>query len=175
MIYVTHDQTEALTMSDRIAVLKDGTIQQLATPADLYDRPENAFVAQFIGESNRLSGIVRAVHGEGRCTVDVADGHSVEALAVSVGPVGSPTTLCIRPERVILRPAGSECDNIVAARVEELIYHGDHTRARLRVPGSSDFLIKIPNTHGELKIAPGVTIEIGWWSGDCRALDAPPK
>ncbi len=68
-----------------------------------------------------------------------------------------------------------ERDNIVVARVEELIYHGDHTRARLRVPGSSDFLIRVPNTRSELNIVPGLTIEIGWWSGDCRALDAPPK
>ena len=94
-------------------------------------------------------------------------------MAVNIGPPGSRTTLCIRPERVILHPAAGECDNIVGARVEELIYHGDHTRARLRVPGSSDFLIKVPNTLGELKIAPGDTIEIGWRSGDCRALDAP--
>ena len=173
VVYVTHDQSEALTMSDRIAVLKDGSIEQLATPADLYDRPQNAFVAQFIGESNRLSGVLQAIDNEGRCTVEIAEGHALEAMAVNVGPLGSRTTLSIRPERVILRPAGGECKNILLAHVEELIYHGDHTRARLRVPGSSDFLIKVPNVPGELSIAPGDTIEIGWRSGDCRALDAP--
>jgi len=175
VVYVTHDQTEALTMSDRIAVLKDGSIQQLATPADLYDRPQNAFVAQFIGESNRLSGVLRAMNNEGRCTVEIADGHIVEAMAVNIGPLGSRTTLSIRPERVVLHPAEGQCHNTLAAHVEELIYHGDHTRARLRVPGSSDFLIKVPNTLGELSIAPGDTIDIGWRSGDCRALDAPPN
>ncbi|MEJ7669481.1 MAG: ABC transporter ATP-binding protein [Casimicrobiaceae bacterium] len=175
VVYVTHDQTEALTMSDRIAVLKDGSIQQLATPADLYDRPQNAFVAQFIGESNRLSGVLRAMNNEGRCTVEIADGHTVEAMAVNIGPLGSRTTLSIRPERVVLHPAEGQCNNTLAARVEELIYHGDHTRARLQVPSSSEFLIKVPNTLGELGIAPGDTIEIGWRSGDCRALDAPPN
>jgi putative spermidine/putrescine transport system ATP-binding protein len=173
VVYVTHDQTEALTMSDRIAVLKDGSIQQLATPAELYDRPQNAFVAQFIGESNRLGGVLRALDSEGRCTVEIAEGHSLVAMAVNIGPLGSRITLSIRPERVILHPAEGQCNNILVAHVEELIYHGDHTRARLRVPGSSDFLIKVPNTPGELSIAPGDTIEIGWRSGDCRALDAP--
>ena len=173
VVYVTHDQTEALTMSDRIAVLKNGSIQQLATPADLYDRPQNAFVAQFIGESNRLGGVLRAIDSAGRCTVEIAEGHTLEAMAVNIGPLGSRITLSIRPERVILHPAEGQCKNILVARVEELIYHGDHTRARLRVPGSSDFLIKVPNTPGEVSITPGDTIEIGWRSGDCRALDAP--
>ncbi len=174
VVYVTHDQTEALTMSDRIAVLKDGSIQQLATPADLYDRPQNAFVAQFIGESNRLIGVLRAINSEGHCTVEIADGHVVEAMAINIGPVGSSTTLSIRPERVVLHPAEGQCNTILAARVEELIYHGDHTRARLRVSGSSDFLIKVPNSRGELSIAAGDQIEVGWRSADCRALDAPP-
>ena len=71
VVYVTHDQSEALTMSNRIAVFNDGVIQQLATPADLYERPENAFVAQFIGENNRLAGKVdgdrrRQLRGRGR-------------------------------------------------------------------------------------------------------------
>jgi putative spermidine/putrescine transport system ATP-binding protein len=173
VVYVTHDQSEALTMSDRIAVLNNGVIQQLATPADLYDRPQNAFVAQFIGESNRLSGVVREINSEGRCTVAIADGHVLEAMAVNVGNPGSRTTLSIRPERVLLHPREEHCDNILEAHVEELIYHGDHTRARLRVPGSSDFLIKLGHIRGELGIALGDTIEIGWRSGDSRALDAP--
>src|SRR5947207_4885727 len=173
VVYVTHDQTEALTMSDRIAVLKNGSIQQLATPADLYDRPQNAFVAQFIGESNRLRGVVRGIDSEGRCTVEIANGQIVGAVPVNIGTLGSRTTLSIRPERVMLRPREAQCDNIVAAHVEELIYHGDHTRARLRVPGSTDFLIRLANNVGDLTIAHGDTIEIGWRSGDCRALDAP--
>ncbi len=64
VVYVTHDQSEALTMSDRIAVFNDGVIQQLAAPATLYEKPENAFVAQFIGENNRFRGKVEAIEGE---------------------------------------------------------------------------------------------------------------
>ncbi len=64
VVYVTHDQSEALTMSDRIAVFNDGVIQQLAAPADLYERPENAFVAEFIGENNRLLGKIKAIEND---------------------------------------------------------------------------------------------------------------
>jgi len=175
VVYVTHDQSEALTMSDRIAVLKEGAIQQLATPADLYDRPQNAFVAQFIGESNRLQGVVRAFREDGSCTVDIDGGHSIESTAVNVDTVGATTTLSIRPERVLVEPQAGDCENHLVACVEELIYHGDHTRVRLKVPGSREFLIKFTNTRGERNIATGDTIHIGWRSADCRALDASPK
>jgi len=82
VVYVTHDQSEALTMSDRIAVFHDGVVRQLASPADLYERPESAFVAQFVGESNRLVGRVTAVNGR-TCVVEV-EGGEVRALAIAV-------------------------------------------------------------------------------------------
>ena len=71
VVYVTHDQAEALTMSDRIAVFNDGVVQQLSTPDELYERPQNSFVAQFIGENNKLNGIVQDVAGNGSCTVSL--------------------------------------------------------------------------------------------------------
>ena len=88
VVYVTHDQSEALTMSDRIAVFNDGAIQQLATPDDLYERPQNSFVAQFIGENNRLRGKVVAVNGTG-CQVEIAGGGNVQALPVRIDGVGA--------------------------------------------------------------------------------------
>src|SRR6185312_7197912 len=107
VVYVTHDQSEALTMSDRIAVFNDGAIQQLATPTELYERPVNSFVAQFIGENNTLQGRVVGVNGSG-CTVDV-DGARIEALAVNIPGVGGPTTLSLRPERVRINPDSNGC------------------------------------------------------------------
>ena len=127
VVYVTHDQSEALTMSNRIAVMHHGAIQQVATPQDLYERPENAFVAQFIGESNRIQGTVREVNGH-TCVVAV-EGGEVRALAVKIAGVGSASTLSLRPERVLIDPSPERCPNVFEARVEELIYHGDHTRA----------------------------------------------
>ena len=108
VVYVTHDQSEALTMSDRVAVFHQGEIQQIADPRTLYEEPRNTFVANFIGENNRLSGTLLARNGE-RCQVQLARGEKVEALAVNVGQAGDPVTLSIRPERVrqpILRPRG---------------------------------------------------------------------
>ena len=170
-VYVTHDQSEALTMSDRIAVFNDGEVQQLATPGDLYERLQNSFVAQFIGENNKLPGRVVALNGSG-CTVEIAGGHKVEATAVKVDGLGSPTTLSLRPERVKIDPADGSCANVFPATVEELIYLGDHTRARVAVCGQKDFVVKVPNTEGVPQFAPGSTIRVGWRKEDCRALDA---
>jgi putative spermidine/putrescine transport system ATP-binding protein len=175
VLYVTHDQSEALSMSDRIAVFNDGAVQQLASPADLYERPRSAFVAQFIGESSRLFGRVRAMGADGTCSVETDGGDMVPALAVNIGGPGARTTLSIRPERVVVQPRDGECDAVLPARVEEIIYHGDHMRVRLDVRGSREFLVKLPPTQRELTIAVGTTITIGWRCADCRALDAPEE
>jgi putative spermidine/putrescine transport system ATP-binding protein len=171
VVYVTHDQSEALTMSDRIAVFNDGAIQQLATPEDLYERPENAFVAQFIGENNRFRGKVTAMNGT-TCQVTIEGGAGVKALAVNVDAVGQPTTLSLRPERVKINPSAGSMPNLFSAEVRELIYLGDHVRTRVAVCGHEDFVIKLPNTEGGVQFEPGAKITIGWKAEDCRALDA---
>jgi putative spermidine/putrescine transport system ATP-binding protein len=169
VVYVTHDQTEALTMSNRIAVMNHGTIQQVATPQGLYDQPENAFVAQFIGENNRLAGAVRAV--DGRSCVVAVEGGEVQALAVNIEGVGARSTLSLRPDRVLIDPSPEACANVFDACVEELIYHGDHTRVRVRACGSDDFIVKLPNAAARVQLAAGQHIRIGWQVEDCRALD----
>lgn len=171
VVYVTHDQSEALTMSDRVAVFNDGAIQQLAKPDDLYERPQNSFVAQFIGENNRLKGKVVAMNGSG-CEVEIEGGGKIEAVPVKVGGVGAATTLSLRPERVRLNPANGHYSNVFQARIEELIYLGDFTRVRATVCGSSEFIIKVPNAEGAPDLAPGTLISVGWKKEDCRALDA---
>ncbi len=170
VVYVTHDQGEALTMSDRVAVFNDGVIQQLAAPAQLYEAPENAFVAQFIGENNRLHGRVRAVNGA-LCEVDVG-GACVRALAVRVAGQGATTTLSLRPERVHLNPNGGDWPNHFPGRVEELIYHGDHIRTRVRVLDHDDFIVKVPNRGGHGPLREGDEVAVAWAAEDCRALDA---
>ncbi|MEH6814704.1 MAG: ABC transporter ATP-binding protein, partial [Motiliproteus sp.] len=118
VLYVTHDQTEALTMSDRVAVFNDGVVQQLASPTDLYEAPSNSFVAQFIGENNKISGTVAKVEN-GCCHVSVG-GNTVRALPVNVLESGKPTTLSIRPERIEINPAKGHYDNHFEASVLEL-------------------------------------------------------
>ena len=170
VVYVTHDQSEALTMSNRIAVFEDGVIQQLAAPADLYERPDNAFVASFIGENNKLAGKVEAMNGKS-CAVRLTDGSLVQALPVNVAGTGEKTTLSLRPERVRIAPP-EDLANSFDARVEELIYLGDHIRTRVSVCGNPDFIIKVPNAARNDQLATGETVRVGWAAEDCRALDA---
>ncbi|WP_421857420.1 ABC transporter ATP-binding protein [Oricola sp.] len=170
VVYVTHDQTEALTMSDRVAVFNDGIIQQLSTPDVLYEAPQNSFVAQFIGENNKLNGLVTAVD-DGACAVEVSGGVKLKADPVNIAGVGTNTTLSLRPERVELQPA-DEMDNMVDGRVEELIYLGDHIRVRMNVAGNDEFIVKVRNRGERNKLAEGETVRIGWAASDCKALDA---
>ncbi|MGD9289612.1 MAG: ABC transporter ATP-binding protein, partial [Desulfobacterales bacterium] len=159
VVYVTHDQSEALTMSNRIAVFNDGIIQQLSTPDVLYEKPENAFVAQFIGENNRIAGRVVEI-SEDRCMVEVARGETVKALKVNVDAVGDRTSLSLRPERVTVNPTEGQLENIFESTVKELIYLGDHIRTRVNVCGNDDFIVKVPNAYGHFSIKRGQQIKL---------------
>src|SRR6056297_3820418 len=118
-VYVTHDQTEALTMSDRVAVFDDGRIQQLAAPDTLYEEPQNSFVAQFIGENNTLEGTVSEISGD-VCTITLDNGEVIDAKPVNVSKVGERTLVSIRPERVETnRERLQEGAHTLKARVEE--------------------------------------------------------
>jgi putative spermidine/putrescine transport system ATP-binding protein len=174
VVYVTHDQTEALTMSNRIAVFDDGVIQQLASPDVLYELPENAFVAGFIGENNKLMGRITDVNGQ-TCSVEVDGGGTIQALAVNIDGAGSRTTMSLRPERVFVDPPAGSVPNVFEAKVEELIYHGDHMRTRVNVCGHDDFIVKVPNSAGHVHLKPGEVVKVGWQAEDCRALDNPPE
>ena len=170
IVYVTHDQSEALTMSNRIAVFNDGIIQQLASPEQLYEAPENAFVAQFIGENNTLRGKVSDMNGT-TCKVTLENGQSVDALAVNVDSVGTETSISLRPERVLVNPKKNSCKNLMEAQVLELIYLGDHIRSRVNVCGHDDFIIKVPNSADHAQLRPGDSVQVGWHVEDARALD----
>jgi len=171
VVYVTHDQSEALTMSNRIAVFDDGVIQQLAPPPSLYEEPQNAFVAAFIGENNKLVGKITGVNGNS-CSVELDSGGTVQALAVNIGQVGERTTLSLRPERVLIDPPADKYPNTFEAKVEELIYLGDHIRTRINFAGNDQFVVKVPNAQGHAIINEGGSVRVGWAMEDCRALDA---
>ena len=170
VVYVTHDQGEALTMSDRVAVFHQGEIQQIAPPRTLYEEPKNTFVANFIGENNRLNGRLLSQSGE-RCVVELGRGEKVEALAVNVGQTGEPVTLSIRPERVSLNGSSDQCVNRFSGRVAEFIYLGDHVRVRLEVCGKTDFFVKQPIAELDPALAVGDVVPLGWQVEHVRALD----
>ena len=169
VVYVTHDQSEALTMSNRIAVFNDGVVQQLSTPDILYEKPENSFVAKFIGENNTLNGVVKEVNGS-TCTVDLDNGHgTVKALKVNINGAGDKTQLSIRPERVTIDSNNPDANNF-SGKIQELIYLGDHIRARLDVCGNNEFIVKVPN-EGSFSHKEGDVLNLSWNPDDVRALD----
>ncbi|MGY8665994.1 ABC transporter ATP-binding protein [Bradyrhizobium sp. UFLA05-109] len=171
VVYVTHDQGEALTMSDRIAVFDKGRIQQLGKPTDVYERPANPFVARFIGDNNALHGTVLEVSGA-RCSVrvDGDNGRPIEAALGTALQRGDPTTLSIRPERIRIAPA-RDGENGVDAIVREIIYLGDHVRVRASALGSEDVIVKIANGQPlPTNISPGGRVSIAWSFEDCPAL-----
>ncbi|NVK47470.1 MAG: ABC transporter ATP-binding protein [Rhodobacteraceae bacterium] len=171
VVYVTHDQGEALTMSDRVAVFNDGRIQQLAPPAELYERPDNSFVAGFIGENNKLPGVVEELNGE-RAVVRLENGELIDATAVNVKAKGEKTLVSIRPERVEFKPELiPEGAHTIDAEVLEVIYMGDILRTRMRVAGHDEFVVKCRNTIDQMHLTPGQRIRIGWNPLDARALD----
>ncbi|KIC10384.1 spermidine/putrescine ABC transporter ATP-binding protein [Leisingera sp. ANG-M1] len=172
VVYVTHDQTEALTMSDRVAVFDDGRIQQIAPPDQLYESPENSFVAQFIGENNTLEGTVKEINN-GVALVQLDDGELIDCKPVNVSRPGERTRVSIRPERVEYNKERlQEGAHTLKAEVLEFIYMGDIFRTRLRVAGNDEFIIKTRNAPDQTRLQPGQQIEIGWLPEDCRALDA---
>ncbi len=172
-IYVTHDQQEAMVLSDRVAVFEGGRLRQVASPEGLYEEPTCSFVARFVGENNRIPGVVEGIDG---AIVEVLSGESrIRALLVAPLEVGDRTTLSIRPERIRLAPEPDQFANDFKAEVLDLAFLGDHLRVRMRLLESGDFIVKIPNTVGHGGVVPGDRVRVGWTATDCRALDFEPE
>src|SRR5262249_2779517 len=127
-IYVTHDQEEALVLSDRVAVMRDGRIEQIGSAGDLYDRPVNAFVAGFIGESNLLPAKIVAAQSDAAQVEVPAFGRSVSAIAALGLQAGQQAALLIRPEHVLITDGSG-----IAAEIVDLVYLGELTALQLRL------------------------------------------
>lgn len=172
-IYVTHDQGEALTMSDRIAILRDGILQQIGTPEEIYERPANLFVAQFMGENNVLNGTVQRVNGK-TCAVLLDTGHVIMAQRNGVEGVSSRAFVCVRPEGIAIDGGNGSHVNALSGMVTELIYSGDHTRVCVDVPGHGTMIVKTMHHTNGFRARPGSEVELKWQSQCCTALEAPP-
>jgi len=137
-LYVTHDQEEALTMSDRLAVMSNGKVEQLGAPRDVYERPETSFVADFLGVSNLMRG--RVVEGR---SVDVG---GVTLSAAQGEPRGGVVRLTIRPERVRIEPPATEGENRVPATIERFVYLGSTTQVFVALPGGDRVQALVANS-----------------------------
>ena len=170
VVYVTHDQGEALTMSDRIAIFSDGVIQQLAPPLDLYEHPSNAFVASFIGENNQLSGNLAEAKGASWAVDMRGVGRILVRGRTGAPSVGQGLSMSIRPERLVLGDGAQSADNHFPCRVLDRIYQGDHIRVKLQAPSEDVLVAKIPNRRGADLLEVGSTIVAGFHAEDCSAF-----
>ena len=163
-IYVTHDQEEALTMSDRIAVMNYGLVLQVGTPHEIYERPASRFVADFIGETNLIAGEVASVTAEA-IEVKLPGGERIKASLIPRAAVGQAVTLAVRPERVRLEPDPSVGGfNRLEAEVFEVVFNGATTSILLRLPDGQVLIVRQP-TVGTMRTAPpekGQRVRLGW-------------
>jgi putative spermidine/putrescine transport system ATP-binding protein len=179
MLHVTHDQSEALSLSDRIGVLAAGTLQQLGTPQELYDDPANALVARFLGESNRLPGRVEWREDD---LAQVRLDCGLEAWArVADAGIGERCIISIRPERVAVAavPASEMGEGALPATLQDIIFHGDHLRLRLLVgaPGArlDEVIVKRPAAAPLAGLSPGGQASVAWQPYHARAFRPEPR
>jgi putative spermidine/putrescine transport system ATP-binding protein len=171
MVYVTHDQSEALTMSDRVAVFDQGVIQQIASPTELYENPDNAFVAGFIGENNGLVGEVNDI-GPAYASMRLSGGQVLHGKKGHGIVQGGRAILALRPERVFIGDTSDDTPNRLSGTVDETIYCGDHRRIYITISGAKSFIIKIPNNQNMALPASGQKVTVAWHRDDCKIVAA---
>ena len=171
VIYVTHDQTEALTMSDRIAVFNDGVVQQCATPDELYERPGNAFVADFIGENNMVPGKVVAVE-EDAVHVSISGDQKVVTQVADAEQTDMKCIVSVRPEKIFLDSGESEAahDNEIRARFMVRHYVGDFIRYYFELDDGTGVTVKTLNDLAAPRFQEGEQARLMWQQDDCFAF-----
>ena len=163
MVYVTHDQSEAMTMSDRVAVFRHGRIQQIDDPRRLYERPANLFVASFIGENNRLKARFVEDSDAGECVVQIEGGSTVRGIAAGACRAQAPAIVSIRPEHVnvVAGIAGKNATNQLPARVAETIFLGGHVRVCLQT-AAGELVANVPAQAAQALPAAGAEAIAQW-------------
>ena len=166
-LYVTHDQEEALVLSDRIGVMRAGRLEQVGTARELYERPASAFVAGFLGESNLLLGQVTHLE-DNRAAIRVPGWPApIPGVAASGLTVGAKATALVRPEHVRLGAEAPDPPDVVEARVEEVVYLGDLVALRLLAPGRVTLWCRRFARDG---VPAGETVKTGFGREDVRIL-----
>lgn len=169
VLYVTHDQGEALTMADRVAVLNEGRLQQLGRPEELYERPANAFVADFVGETNFLDG--RLISREGEVAQVVLGPGAIVHGALSPGaepPDGASVRVAVRPERVLCRTVNFGANGGCAGVVEETVYEGASLAVIVRLEFGAVIKARLSTQDREAHWQPGDALEVHWQPEDGR-------
>ena len=167
-VYVTHDQEEALTMSDRIAVMNEGKVQQIADPTTLYELPKNSFVANFIGQINVFSGVVESVSGD-RVTLRTSREMRIEAYSQEGAgvEVGAEAQAAVRPEKIRFGGAG---DNASTAEIRQIVYLGVSTQYIAELPGGEKLVLYQQNAQDAENPGVGDEVPVSWDARNCLVL-----
>lgn len=170
VIYVTHDQSEALTMSDRIAIFNNGDILQIGSPHEIYEEPNCSFVANFIGEINNFPGMVINAGTNGSVEVALDCGLNTRGLDISGAEKDMRINLAVRPERLKISHPGQADADAVRGTVTDRIYYGDHLRYQVDVTGCEDVTVQASLDKGAA-FDKGAQIALSWDPQFARVLD----
>ncbi len=168
-VFVTHDQEEALTMSDRIAVMSEGELQQIGTAKDIYEKPDNRFVADFIGETNLIDATIERVDG-GDVLCRLAGGVAIRAETATRPAIGAAGHLSIRPERITVVKSG-DADAGPSGLVEQTVYLGTDTQHLVKLDNGPLVTVRTQNAHRDfVDLEPGDRVSLTFDEGAARLL-----
>jgi spermidine/putrescine transport system ATP-binding protein len=170
-VYVTHDQEEALTMSDRIAVMNRGKVEQIGLPEGLYDRPATRFVADFMGTTNLLKGSVESVDGT-VAAVRLEGGDACRAALVDALAIGDAIEISVRPESVAIGGPGQGPPGAIEGRVEQSAYLGASVQYQVRSQGGA--LLSVITAKTGRRFVAGDDVEVGWSPHDALVVGVRP-
>ncbi len=160
VLYVTHDQEEAMVMSDRICLMNNARIEQIGTPDDLYFRPKTIFAADFLGESNIIDATVQGVDN-GCAVLTMGSGGTIRATAEQSPKSGDKVTFMVRPESIRVLDAGENAENMVAGTVKDIIVAGNVTKSYIELPDS--VTVKVTQLTGaSQRMRKGDHTRLGW-------------
>ena len=171
-LFVTHDQEEALTLSDKVALIREGDIVQYATPSEIYENPKDPFVASFLGQANFIEGQVTAWRG-GQATVQLSSGNLIEFACTTQLPVGGTCIVAVRPERIAVETSRSK-KAVIPGSIELVTYAGGLTQYLIQGAGK-EWIVQIQNNHSHNKLfSIGDKIWFGWEAENSLVLNTKP-
>jgi len=173
-VFVTHDQGEALTMSDRIAVMSEGLVEQIGTPQEIYNSPASLFVAGFIGSANLLPGEVIG-SDDGDTVVELDAGHTVRARTDVDRPVGTPVSVMLRPERLTATASGRDDGRSIEGTVVDVVFQGATARVVVHLKDDSEVIASVVTGTDLPFLYPASTVSLSWEPGSAFLLSGWPR
>ncbi len=167
-IYITHDQSEALVMSDRVAVMNNGRFEQIGTPQELYGQPKTPFVAQFVGDNNKWSGMITEKLGD-EVVITTDEGYQFRSRSQAISSENSKVDLFLRPEAMRIEPGDKEGLNLFEVTVKSVLFDGANSRLLTMTREDHELIVTLPQNRKFDHIKPGDVIAVGWHpeSGVC--------